>query len=89
MGANQTILNISLVLTKARLLAERLQYVETANLSEDELETEWEGIRHLSNQLRQHIPDFKDPSCDRCYNSNRCFKNREPSLKCFEVLSEV
>jgi len=89
MGANHTILNISLVLTKARLLAERLQYAETANLSEDELETEWDGIRHLSNQLRQYIPDFKDPSCDRCYNSDHCFKNREPSLKCFEVLSEV
>lgn len=89
MGANHTILNINLVLTKTRLLAEKLQYVETANLSEDELETEWEDIKHLSNQLRRYIPDFKEPSCDKCYNHKLCTKTRVPSLKCFDILSEV
>jgi hypothetical protein len=89
MGVNNTILNIDLVLTKARLLAEKLQYVETANLSTEELAIEWDGIRHLSNQLRRYIPDFKEPSCDKCYNHKLCTKTRVPSLKCFDILSEV
>lgn len=89
MGVNHTILNIDLVLTKARLLTEKLQYTEIANLSEDELETEWEDIKYLSNQLRQYVPYFKEMSCDKCYNSSSCFKNRIPDYKCFEILSEV
>lgn len=89
MGGNHTVIDIDCLLTKARLLAERLQYAETANLSEDELETEWVGIRHLSNQLRQYVPDFKEPSCEKCYNHKLCTKTRVPNLKCFEILSEV
>ena len=89
MGVNYIILNIDLVLTKARLLAEKLQYAETANLSTEELETEWNGIRHLSEQLRQNVPDFKEPSCEKCYNHKLCTKTRVPNLKCFEILSEV
>lgn len=89
MGVNHTILNIDLVLTKARLLAEKLQYAEECNVSAEEYEMEWEAIRYLSNQLRQYIPDFKDPSCEKCYNHKLCTKTRVPSLKCFEILSEV
>ena len=87
MGVNHTILNIDLVLTKTRILAEKLQYVETVNLSEGELETEWEDIKHLSNQLGQYVPYFKEPSCDKCYNSSSCFKNRTPDYRCFEIIT--
>ena len=89
MGTNNTILNIDLVLTKTRILAEKLQYTETANLSEDELETEWEDIKHLSNQLRQYVPYFKELSCDKCYNNKLCTKSRVPDYKCFEILNEI
>ena len=90
MGANYTVLDIDRVLTKTRILAENIQVLNQGQtLTDKEFELLKEGINHLSLQLQRYIPEFKEPSCDKCYNSALCLKNREPSLKCFEILSEV
>lgn len=90
MGENYTVLDIDRVLTKTRILAENIQLLEKCkNFTDEESKQIKEGINHLSLQLQRYIPEFKEPSCDKCYNSAHCFKNREPSLRCFQILSEV
>lgn len=85
MEANHTVLNLDNILTKSRLLAERLEEVRTCN--DEDMPYMVEGIKHLSEQIKMYVPLFKYPSCDKCYNSKMCHQ-REPSVICFEIIIE-
>lgn len=84
------VLNIDSLLTKARVLAENINLLDSCkNFTQEESEKLEKDIKLLSAQLQEYVPDFKNPTCERCFNFAKCFKNREPSLRCFQVLNKI